>query len=110
MEKFSRPFEGLCPGATIFSLSPLGISSGLCYTILSHFTKGCVFMSQRPARRRGRGRRALLILLLLTVFGAAFLWWSNRSLQVDRFTYASPRLPAGFDGCVAVQLSDLHGA
>ena len=67
-------------------------------------------MSQRPARRRGRGRRALLILLLLTVFGAAFLWWSNRSLQVDRFTYASPRLPAGFDGCVAVQLSDLHGA
>ena len=67
-------------------------------------------MSQRPARRRGRGRRALLILLLLTVFGAAFLWWSNRSLQVDRFTYASPRLPAGFDGCVVVQLSDLHGA
>ena len=67
-------------------------------------------MSQRPARRRRRGRRALLILLLLTVFGAAFLWWSNRSLQVDRFTYASPRLPAGFDGCVVVQLSDLHGA
>ena len=67
-------------------------------------------MSQRPARRRGRGRRALLILLLLTVFGAAFLWWSNCSLQVDRFTYVSPRLPAGFDGCVVVQLSDLHGA
>jgi hypothetical protein len=39
-----------------------------------------------------------------------FFRWSNRSLQIEAFTYASPRLPEGFDGCTIVQLSDLHGA
>lgn len=63
-----------------------------------------------PGRKRRSRRPVLPILLLLVLFGAAFLWWSNRSLQVERFSYASPRLPAGFDGCVVVQLSDLHGA
>ena len=48
--------------------------------------------------------------LLFCVLCAVFFWWSNHSLQTDRFTYRSPRLPAGFDGCVIVQLSDLHGA
>ena len=28
----------------------------------------------------------------------------------ERATFTSPRLPAGFDGCTIVQLSDLHGA
>ncbi|MDE7246136.1 MAG: metallophosphoesterase, partial [Oscillospiraceae bacterium] len=32
------------------------------------------------------------------------------SLQTEEFTYSSPDLPAGFDGCVIVQISDLHGA
>ena len=63
-----------------------------------------------PGRKRRSRRPVLPILLLLVLFGTAFLWWSNRSLQVERFSYASPRLPAGFDGCVVVQLSDLHGA
>lgn len=29
---------------------------------------------------------------------------------MESFSFYSPRLPAGFDGCVAVQLTDLHGA
>ncbi len=61
-------------------------------------------------RRRRRRPSRLLLFLLLAVCCAAFFQWSNRSLQIQRFTYASPRLPEGFDGCVAVQLSDLHGA
>ena len=36
--------------------------------------------------------------------------WSNLTLQVDSFIYSSQRLPAGFDGCTIVQLTDLHGA
>lgn len=60
----------------------------------------------RRRRRRGRLLRYVILLLLL----ALFFHWSNHSLQIQRFTYASPRLPAGFDGCVIVQLSDLHGA
>ena len=65
-------------------------------------------------RNRGRKRRGclsrVLTLLLLLALGGAFLRWSNTSLQTERFTYASARLPAGFDGCVVAQLSDLHGA
>lgn len=60
----------------------------------------------RRRRRRGRLLKYVFLLLLL----ALFFRWSNHSLQIQRFTYASPRLPAGFDGCVIVQLSDLHGA
>lgn len=61
---------------------------------------------QRRTRRRGR----LVRLLLLLLFCTAFFWWSNHSLVVERFDYTSPQLPAGFDGCVVVQVSDLHGA
>lgn len=63
----------------------------------------------QPRRPRRRKRR-LLKFLLFCAFCAAFFWWSNHSLQTERFTFASPRLPEGFDGCVIVQLSDLHGA
>ena len=59
-------------------------------------------------RRRRRGRLLKYVFLLFLL--ALFFHWSNHSLQIQRFTYASPRLPAGFDGCVIVQLSDLHGA
>jgi len=61
-------------------------------------------------RRRRRRTHRLLTFLLILALCAGFFWWSNHSLQVERFTYVSPRLPAGFDGCVVVQLTDLHGA
>ena len=48
--------------------------------------------------------------MIFILFCVGFFHWSNHSLQVQRFTFTSPRLPAGFDGCVIVQLSDLHGA
>lgn len=66
-------------------------------------------MSQHRRRRRRALRRGP-VLLLLIVFFFCFLWWSNRSLQEERFVFTSSRLPAGFDGCTIVQISDLHGA
>ena len=66
--------------------------------------------NRRAQPRRRRRRRGLWKILLLCALLAAFFWWSNRSLQIQSFTYASGRLPAGFDGCVIVQISDLHGA
>ena len=62
----------------------------------------------RPVRRRHP--RRLLKFLIFCALCAAFVWWSNHSLQTERFAFSSPRLPVGFDGCVIVQLSDLHGA
>ena len=61
-------------------------------------------------RHRGHPLRRVLLFLLFILFCVGFFHWSNHSLQVQRFTFTSPRLPAGFDGCVIVQLSDLHGA
>lgn len=65
--------------------------------------------SARP-RRRKKKRYGFLKFLLFLVFCALFFQWSNHSLQVQNFDYVSQRLPAGFDGCVIVQISDLHGA
>ena len=45
-------------------------------------------------------------MLLSAVYG----WWDNTTLQVTRFDPAFTDLPAGFDGCRIVVLSDLHGA
>ena len=62
---------------------------------------------------RGRRRKKLpsvLFFLFFILFSIGFLTWSNRTLQVEKFTYRSSHLPAGFDGCTIVQLSDLHGA
>ena len=61
-------------------------------------------------RHRGHPLRRVLMFLIFILFCVGFFHWSNHSLQVQRFTFTSPRLPAGFDGCVIVQLSDLHGA
>lgn len=62
--------------------------------------------SHRPRRRTHRLRNFFLLCIICAVFA----WWSNHSLQTEHFTFASPRLPSGFDGCVIVQISDLHGA
>ena len=64
----------------------------------------------RRRHRRPRLFPRLLAIIALGVFTAHFLRWSNTSLQVEEFTYSSSHLPAGFDGCTIVQLSDLHGA
>ena len=61
-------------------------------------------------RHRGRALRRVLLFFLFVIFCAGFFRWSNTSLQIEEFTFASPRLPAGFEGCVIVQLSDLHGS
>lgn len=64
-------------------------------------------MARRKYRRR---RRRPSLPLLLVILCALLLVQSNFSLQVEPFTYTSPHLPKGFDGCTIVQLSDLHGA
>ena len=61
---------------------------------------------RRPRRPFRTLRRLLLAALLL----GAFLWWSNHALQVTQFDPVFSDLPAGFDGCRAVVLSDLHTA
>ena len=66
-------------------------------------------MARQRRRRSGWGRR-LLIFLVLCGLGFLFFQWSNHSLQTERFTFQSERLPEAFDGFVMVQLSDLHGA
>ena len=62
--------------------------------------------THRTRRRTHRLRN----FLLFSIIGAGFIWWSNHTMETEEFTFTSPRLPAGFDGCVIVQLSDLHGA
>ena len=57
-------------------------------------------------RRNHHFWRNLLILIVL--FGI-YLYWGNRSIETDEATFTSGALPAGFDGCRIVQLSDLHG-
>lgn len=64
-------------------------------------------MSKHPKRR---GRRNLAVLALFVLCLAGFLYWDNTSLQVTRFSPSFSNLPAGFDGCRIVVLSDLHGA
>ena len=53
-------------------------------------------------------RAALRVIAILAAF-SAFMLWQNNSLSVEEYTFSSARLPAGFDGCRVVQLSDLHG-
>lgn len=62
----------------------------------------------RTERRRRRFFRPLLLLLLLC---AAALWfhWQCWGLQTTRAQMPVAGLPAGFEGCRIVHLSDLHG-
>ena len=57
-------------------------------------------------RRKHHFWRNLLVLIVL--FGL-FLCWDNSSIETDEVTFSSLALPAGFDGCRIVHLSDLHG-
>ena len=54
--------------------------------------------------------RRLAVLAALAAALVLFARWENTSLGVDRFDPAFSDLPAGFDGCRIVVLSDLHGA
>jgi len=47
-------------------------------------------------------------LLAILAICIAFLYWSNRSLQVDHYTHTDSSLPDGFDGCRIAVISDLQ--
>ena len=65
-------------------------------------------MAERSRKKRLRRRAWLLLFLALLAVG--YGWWENTTLQVTEFDPAFTDLPAGFDGCRIVVLSDLHGA
>ena len=70
-------------------------------------------MAHRPQKHRRRRRRPLWTLCklaLLVLVAALFFRWENTALQVTFFQPVFSHLPAGFDGCRLVVLSDLHGA
>ena len=58
--------------------------------------------------KHSRKKRYLWLPALLAAL-ALYLWWGNSSIETDEAVFASGTLPAGFDGCRIVQLSDLHG-
>lgn len=66
-------------------------------------------MPKRPRPRRRR-RGTILILPLLAVLAALFVWRENTALQVESSSPVFRDLPQGFDGCRAVVLGDLHSA
>ena len=61
------------------------------------------------ARNRRRKKAFPIFLTLLAVL-LVYLWWGNRTLETAHFDASFDTLPAGFDGCRVVILSDLHGA
>lgn len=65
-------------------------------------------MTDHPRKRRFR--RGLAILFFLAVLLGAGVWWGNTSLQTTQTSLSFADLPAGFDGCRIVVLSDLHSA
>ena len=56
-----------------------------------------------------RFKTALLVFALLLVLAAGSILDSRYHLQLTEYTLFFPKLPASFDGCKVVQLSDLHG-
>ena len=66
-------------------------------------------MAKRLKRKKRRPLRTLFILLLAVIFVALFLYRDNTTLQPQQFDPVFSDLPAGFEGCRIVVLSDLHG-
>ena len=64
---------------------------------------------RRPRRKRRRPLRWPAVLLAAAVAGGFWFRWQCWGLQTTRADVVLNRLPAGFDGCKIVQLSDLHG-
>ncbi|WP_417044101.1 metallophosphoesterase [Dysosmobacter sp.] len=62
----------------------------------------------KHSRKHPLRRLAVLAVFLLVL--VLFFRWENTSLQITHFDPAFTDLPAGFDGCRIVVLSDLHGA
>lgn len=62
----------------------------------------------KHSRKHPLRRPAFLAVFLLVL--ALFFRWENTSLQIAHFDPVFTDLPAGFDGCRIVVLSDLHGA
>ena len=62
-----------------------------------------------PKHPKRRVRRVALLALAVAAL-AGFFYWDNTALQITRFDPVFTDLPAGFDGCRIVVLSDLHGA
>ena len=60
------------------------------------------------ARQRKKHHFWRNLLILIVLFGI-YLCWGNSSIETDEVTFPSGTLPAGFDGCRIVHLSDLHG-
>ena len=67
-------------------------------------------MAKRLKRKKRRPLRTLFVLLLAVVFAGLFLYRDNTTLQPQQFDPVFSDLPAGFEGCRIVVLSDLHGA
>ena len=64
-------------------------------------------MAKHSRKHPFRRLAVLAVFLLVLVF---FFRWENTALQIARFDPVFTDLPAGFDGCRIVVLSDLHGA
>ena len=62
----------------------------------------------KHSRKHPLRRLAFLAVFLLVL--ALFFRWENTSLQIAHFDPVFTDLPAGFNGCRIVVLSDLHGA
>ena len=59
-------------------------------------------------RRKRRPLRRLAAVLLAAALLGAFVWWDNVSIQTTYTDASFAALPAGFDGCRIVVLSDLQ--
>jgi predicted MPP superfamily phosphohydrolase len=60
--------------------------------------------------RSKKGRIRLLVFSLSILMISCFLFWQNQDVTLTRCEVISDKLPAGFDGMVILQVSDLHNA